>query len=1187
MNLWSVVVLGSLTLPLAAADNLALNRPVKVSSTDWAPTPAEFAVDGESDTGWRAADGDNQWIEVDLQGDCQISAFRLISEATRDAKPYTGSRLDTLGNELFSSCATSYTLQASSDDTNWTDVYSTTDGKGGTEDIALAQPVIAHYVRLQIDKRSSSAPVGLNEFEAFGTCAQDRPKAEGWTTRRVPKCTTTPDLTVAPDGTVPVLTGWDLTCQNWLGAQDGTTLSQPGIDTHSWYDATVPGTIMGTLIDQGVFPDPAYGLANLKIPEALCRRVWWYRREFKVPAGFHAEAGRMLWLELDGVHYEAEVWFNGQKIGDLNAFTRGRYDITKLLQPGGPNVLALKMIPMPFPGSPGDKGADGKSWVNSLRLAMDEPTFMCATGWDWMPAIRDRATGILDAVRLRSTGPVLVGDLQVETRLPQETDTHLANVTLTVPVSNAGTQDQQVTVTATMTPDQAGVSPDPAPLSQEVTVPAGASTDVAFTPDRFPSLALHNPQLWWPNGYGAPNLHHVRIVATTASGLSDSRSVRIGLRDLRARAAGITSATGSASNDTVIDFPAVSARFVRIDCRTRLTKFGYSLWNFSVYDSSKPTEDLALHQSVTASSSDNGHGPEMACDGDATTRWSSQYSDSQWIAVDLGDMKTVDRVSLRWEAAAAKTYVVQVSPDGESWTDVKSMDDSNSLPAQLQISVNGLRIFCRGGNWGYDELSHRGGLARMETAVRMQRDSHYTMVRNWTGAITRPEFYEACDENGILVFNDFWVTTYGFHNLDDPENRHSIFLDAARDTILRYRHNPSIAFWCGCNEGSPPQAINDGLRALVAKDDGGRIYLSDSASGPVEGHGPYSWTDPKGYRGGGFHSEIGIPTVPVTESMQRLAGDQPAWPIGPVWNYHDWCPAGGQSSDGYRNALEARLGKATDLDDFCTKAQFINYESMRAIYESYNHTLWNQSSAVLIWMSHPAWMSTTWQTYDYDFEVNGSFFGAQKACEPVHVQAMLSDWAVDAINQTAAPIAGATVTATSYDLSGKQLGDTQTNRVDLPASTAVPVFTAAWPDNAPPLHLLRLELRDAAGKLLSDNTYWRYQKAEDMQSLNSISPTTLSVDAGARADGSQTVVTAKITNSGSTVAPMVTLSLRRAGDDARVLPVFPSDGNFWLLPNESRTVTLECATSDLKGAAPEVRVSAYHVAPTTVAATSP
>ena len=112
------------------------------------------------------------------------------------------------------------------------------------------------------------------------------------------------------------------------------------------------------------------------------------------------------------------------------------------------------------------------------------------------------------------------------------------------------------------------------------------------------------------------------------------------------------------------------------------------------------------------------------------------------------------------------------------------------------------------------------------------------------------------------------------------------------------------------------------------------------------------------------------------------------------------------------DASSRRYGEAKDLDDLCRKAQMLNYETYRAIYEGYDSRLWNSCSGVLVWMSHPSWPSVVWQFYTWDYEPNASLFGAQKAAEPIHIQMNLPDCQVAVINHRATPLAGVTATAT-------------------------------------------------------------------------------------------------------------------------------------------------------------------------------
>jgi hypothetical protein len=872
---------------------------------------------------------------------------------------------------------------------------------------------------------------------------------------------------------------------------------------------------------------------------------------------------------------------------------------------------------MPHPGTPGDKSSNGNTFVQSGQLYLDSPTYLAASGWDWMPAVRDRVAGIWDHVRLRSTGPVVVDDPHVVTTVPSP---DRATVHVVAPVRNASSQSQAVSVTATF---------GRTTLRGKASVAAGATVDVDLGTTTVP-----DPELWWPNGYGDPTLHDLRITATTGGKVSDTRTTRFGIREFGyaydvpivvppSSSPTFVVASGSNSPGQVVDLGAQQARYVRIQCGQRATQWGDSMWRLAVVDSAHPDVDLALHKTATASS-DDGSPAGNAVDGDNTTRWSSAYQDNQWIQVDLGATTAFDQVQLAWEQAYALDFVVQISADGSQWTDVKSVDnaaalgdsytqtetfaaqtarylriqcggratqwgvsmwtlsafssaapdvdlavhktatassndgDNDAAPnavdgnprtrwssayqddqwiqvdfggaatfdtiaiaweqayardyviqvsddgatwrnvktvsnavTPLKLSVNGVPVFCRGGNWGWDELLRRTDDGRLETAVRMHRDMNFTMIRNWLGSSTRDELYRLCDENGILIWNDFWEA--GAFNDDIPG-----YLDLVTDTIRRYRSHPCIAVWCGANEEVPPAHLDAGMRQAVADQHGEIIYISNSAGGIVSGHGPYRWVEPASYfdkntydtESFGFHTEIGMPVVSVTESMQNLVGDQPGWPISEVWNYHDWSEKGNQQTGAYKAAIDARLGASTSLDEFCRRAQFVNYESTRAMFEAWNANLWQDANGLLLWMSHPAWHSTVWQTYDYDLDVNGAYYGSRKGCEPVHVQANTSDWTVLVANHTSRAIDRATVTATVYDLAGHRL-DRRQQTVSVATSATATAFALPIAAGYPNLHLLRLDLRDRHGALLSSNTYWRYRDPADVQALNSAPRTRL------------------------------------------------------------------------------------------------
>ncbi len=261
---------------------------------------------------------------------------------------------------------------------------------------------------------------------------------------------------------------------------DGAQISRPGFNTNGWYAATVPGTVLTTLIDRGVYPDPDYGLNNLAIPETLNKQDYWYRTEFTPSSSL---ADRRLTLTFHGINYAAVVWLNGKRIGTIKgAFIRGIFDVTGILQPGQPNALAVQISPPPHPGIPQEQSVKAGPGENGGILCLDGPTFIDTEGWDWIPGIRDRNTGIWQEVTLAATGSLKLGDPQVVTKLPLP-DTSRADVTIAVPVHNDGAAPVEAVVHASFE----GVD-----ISKNVTLPPGESV-VNFAPSEFQQLSRIEP----------------------------------------------------------------------------------------------------------------------------------------------------------------------------------------------------------------------------------------------------------------------------------------------------------------------------------------------------------------------------------------------------------------------------------------------------------------------------------------------------------------------------------------------------------------------------------------------------------------------------------------------------------------------------------------------------------------------
>jgi hypothetical protein len=845
---------------------------------------------------------------------------------------------------------------------------------------------------------------------------------------------------------------------------DGTVISRPAFETVGWMDATVPGTVLTTLVDRGIYPDPDYGLNNFAIPETLNKQDYWYRTEFTPPASL---TGQRLTITFQGVNYAAFVWLNGKPLGQIRgAFTRGEFDASGLLRPGKPNALAVLIKPPPHPGIPHEQSMMAGPGANGGAMCLDGPTFICTEGWDWIPGVRDRATGIWQEITLKASGEVKIGDVHVVTKLPLP-DTDRAAVMLDVPLRN----DSGRPIAGILEASFEGVT-----IRRRVIAQPGY-TQVKLSPADFPQLNIDKPRLWWPNGYGHPELYHLQVKFMTNSGESDSKSLRFGIREL-------------------------SYELTLLDAQGNLRRVEYS-----------PT--------VAGMASEH-----------------------------------VVNVSHEGMIEAVEGWVASFMPDGEASAAIRPLADRRASP-HLVIRVNGVRISIKGGNWGLDDSRKRVSRERLEPYFRLHRDAHLTMIRNWCGQNTEEVFYELADEYGLLVWNDFWLSTQDFNlEPDDP----SLFLANARDTILRFRNHPSVAIWCGRNEGVPPPIINEGLDELVRTLDSTRYYIPNSRKVNLQDSGPWHYGDPESFftrRGLGFSTEIGLPSPPSIDTMRMMLPESDRWPPGDAWSYHDWHSRGGAEVAPFVTAMEEELGAPVSLEDFERKAQLMNYVSHRAMFEGFNSHLWNPNTGRLMWMTHPAWPSMVWQMYSSDYATYGSYYGIKKACEPLHVQLNLPNMTTAVINNTIRPAQNLRLSARVLSINGEEIFNRE-ERLSAQPGTVTESFSLSLPEQSTDgVVFIKLLLRDETGSVLSENFYWYAARAAGYRKLNDMAVASVACSARQRTEAGVMRVEIDLANSSSGIALATEVTLRSSSNQARVLPVYASDNFVSLLPGEKRRITLE------------------------------
>ncbi len=889
-------------------------------------------------------------------------------------------------------------------------------------------------------------------------------------------------------------------------------IGAPGFSTSKWLAATVPGTVLTTMVNRGIYPNPYYGLNNMAIPESLNKQDYWYRTTFPTP---RTARGRDVTLTFGGINYVAHVWLNGHSLGSIKgAFIRGIFNVTHDLRRHGENVLLVHVDPPYHPGIPQEQSVLGGPGANGGMMELDGPTFLDTEGWDWIPAIRDRDTGIWQRVTLHAHGSVTIGNPQVITTLPNLPSRSLADVKINVPLTNSSDK----TVHATLTAAFPG-----AHIKTHVTLSPGANT-IHLAPSKYPQLAVEHPRLWWPNGYGKPNLYHLTLTVSAGHAVSDTRHLDFGIRQV-SYVLGLITPSGQLRQ--VIYTPS------------KANPNGKPVLNVT---------HKGILQVPPQSPYPTFYGPK------GKKHW------NQWVE----------------SITPAGMHSPAIRPAPARFAGTRTF---------LVFMVNGVRIAARGGNWGMDDAMKHISRAHLEPYFKLERKAGVNIIRNWLGQSTEPVFYQLADKYGIMVWNGFWDSTQN-SNIE-PENP-ALFLKNARDVILRYRNHPSIVLWCGRNEGVPQPILNKGLARLVRTLDGTRYYTGSSNDVNLQVSGPYYWQNPVLYYtklNRGFAVETGSPSMSTLRSFKAWTPKPDQWPIDDVWAYHDWHQAGNGNTHPFMAAMQAMFGAPTSLADFERKAQMLNYIDYRAIFEGMDAHLWQPNSGRLLWMDHPCWPSNMWEIYNYDYSAQASYYGVKEALEPLHVQLDISNGNIQVVNTTLHAHPSLTVAVHAYSLANKLLFQ-KSAQIASPANQVVTAFPISLPAiEAHGLAFIQLTLTGPAGKPLSRNLYWLAARPAGYRALDRLPQGTVTATASWARSNTSDEVTVHLHNTGADAVLDQKLTLLDASGH-RILPAYYSNNYVSLLPGQTRTVTIHypktAATS-----APHLALRAWNLPPRSISVTHP
>lgn len=315
----------------------------------------------------------------------------------------------------------------------------------------------------------------------------------------------------------------------------GEKLSVWEFDDSDWLPAIVPGTVLHSLVYNGIYPEPYYGLNNhLKsglIPDLSVAGkdfyTYWFRTQFDVPVSYR---GKQIWMLLEGINYRAEVWVNGNLLTTICGMFRNEHvNITEFVKKGGKNVLAIKIYPVDMPGmmKPKSWGASGEFHNGGDGNIGLNTTMLMSVGWDFtfMDGIRDRNTGIWRSISLYATGPAVLRSPFVKSSLSNNY-TRSAE-TVVVEVTNASQSNHPMECVINGKIEGTDIS-----FSKKVRLYRQTTAEVEFNPSEYPQLIINHPRLWWPVNKGGQELYELKMSVSVNGEVSDSLSTRFGIREI-------------------------------------------------------------------------------------------------------------------------------------------------------------------------------------------------------------------------------------------------------------------------------------------------------------------------------------------------------------------------------------------------------------------------------------------------------------------------------------------------------------------------------------------------------------------------------------------------------------------------------------------------------------------------------
>ncbi|MCG8309574.1 MAG: glycoside hydrolase family 2 [Cytophagales bacterium] len=547
--------------------------------------------------------------------------------------------------------------------------------------------------------------------------------------------------------------------------------------------------------------------------------------------------------------------------------------------------------------------------------------------------------------------------------------------------------------------------------------------------------------------------------------------------------------------------------------------------------------------------------------------------------------------------------------------------------------VNGRKVMQKSGGW-VDDLFLRYMPEKDAAQIRYVKEMNMNALRFEGVWGNNHHIYDLCDRNGILLMVGWscqweWPDYLGLPlvvpedydesmTIAESTEMSGVKLTSKEEDLLNeylkhqvkwLRNHPSIYCWAVGSDAMPKPRLESLYRETLDQYDETRSLLISAGEfeseisgpsgmkmlGPYEYVPPVYWFEDKKWGGAyGFNSETGPgPQIPPIESIKKMIPEAHLWPpANKMWNYHSG-RKDFNSVKVYLKALNNRYGEPKDLEELALKAQLMNYEAIRPMFEA--HVINRPTTTgVVQWMLNSPWPEMYWQLYDYYLMPTGAYFGTQKSGQPSTLIYNYDDNNVYASNDAPNAIKDHKALITIYDINSNTMLNEEI-AVNLSSDETIKLTDLPPLKDAGKVCFLDLQLVNGSSETVSDNFYWLSTKKDlldwpntvwyytpqkqyaDFTAVNSMDKVDISVEKEIVRRGEEWELHVTVTNPSDKLVFFVELMATKKSDGSSILPVFWSDNYISLAPGKSKTLNLKFYQKDLGNDEPVLKIQGMNL----------